>query len=146
MTDRKLTKGKVARIILETIIVQEGEVFRNTFDEMGRIVFMNDNYYLRFVEEDGDKKIPTMIKIFPEGNVNITRHSEYKTHLKFNEEKDTLTNYETPAGVMKMQVKTDRIDLSYQHSPFAGDIEIDYFIYTDEIELGSYQLRLRFTT
>lgn len=43
MANKKLTKGKAARIILETTIFQEGEVFKNKFDEMGRIVFINDN-------------------------------------------------------------------------------------------------------
>lgn len=146
MAKDKLTKGKAARIILETTIVQEKEVFKNTFDEMGRIVSMNDNYYLRFVETDDNNKIPTVIKISPEGNVDITRHAENKTRLEFNEEEHTYTNYQTPAGMLKMRVKTNRIDLTYQKSPFAGDIEIDYLIYSGEMVLGSYQIRLRFTT
>lgn len=145
MPSDKLTKGKEARIILETTIVQEGKVFKNTFDEMGRIVSMNDHYYLRFVEEDGENKIPTMIKISSEGRITIIRHSENKTHLEFDEESDSYTNYQTPAGLMKMRVNTKRIDISYQDSPFAGEVEVDYHIYNGEIELGTYQIRLRFT-
>ncbi|MDN6195155.1 MAG: DUF1934 domain-containing protein [Atopostipes suicloacalis] len=146
MSEDKLTKGQAARIILETTIVQEEKVFRNTFDEMGRIVSMNDHYYLRFVEEDDSGKIPTVIKISSEGTVTVIRHSENKTHLEFDEETDTYTNYQTPAGLMKMRVKTSRINLSYQGSPFAGEVEVDYHIYNKEIELGTYQIRLRFTT
>ncbi len=146
MAKKQLSKGMPARIILETIIHQEEEVFKNSFDEMGRIVLMNDNYYLRFEEIDGETKIPTLIKISPDGNVNITRHTENKTILEFDEEEHTYTNYLTPAGIMKLRVKTNRIDLSYQNSPFAGDIEIDYVIYNGDSPLGSYQIRLRFTT
>ena len=124
MERNKLTRGKEARIILETIIVQENEVFRNTFDEMGRIVSMNDNYYLRFVETDEENEIPTVIKITPEGNISITRHAENKTRLEFNEEEYTYTNYHTPAGLIKMRVKTKRIDSTYQQSPFAGNIKL----------------------
>lgn len=146
MTMKQLSQGMDARIILETIIQQENEFFKNSFDEMGRIVLMNDNYYLRFVEINDDIKVPTLIKISPEGNVNITRHTENKTRLEFNEAEHTYTNYHTPAGIMRLLVKTNRINLSYQHTPFAGDIEIDYAIYNGDSPLGSYQIRLRFTT
>lgn len=146
MEKDKLAKGRVARIILETTIIQEGEVFQNTFDEMGRIVSMNNNYYLRFVETNQEMEIPTVIKISPEGNVHITRHGEHRTRLEFNEDLDTYTNYQTPAGLLKMRVRTKRMDLTYQTSPFAGEIEIDYVIYAGNQVLGSYQIRLRFTT
>lgn len=146
MAKKQLSKGMPARIILETIIHQEEEVFKNSFDEMGRIVLMNDNYYLRFEEIDGETKTPTLIKISPDGNVNITRHTENKTILEFDEEEHTYTNYQTPAGIMNLRVKTNRIDLSYQNTPFAGDIEIDYVLYAGDSPLGSYQIRLRFTT
>ena len=146
MVNDKLTKGKPARIILETTIFQEEEVFQNAFDEMGRIVSMNDNYYLRFVEKNEEEEVPTVIKISPKGNVQITRHAEYRTHLIFDEAADTYTNYETPAGLLKMRIETKRMDLTYQSSPFAGEIEIDYLIYAGERILGSYQIRLRFTT
>lgn len=144
-TDR-LTKGMPTRIILETTIVQEEEVFKNSFDEMGRIVLMNDNYYLRFEETEGDEVTPTLIKISADGNINITRHSENKTRLEFNEQEDTYTSYPTPTGIMQMRVETNRIHSSYNNSPFAGDIEIDYVIYLEDYPLGTYQIRLRFTT
>lgn len=146
MTKEQLSQGMEARIILETTIHQEEEVFKNSFDEMGRIVLMNDNYYLRFEETNGKNRVPTLIKISPDGNVNITRHTENKTRLEFNEEEHTYTNYHTPAGIMNLRVKTNRMDLSYQNTPFAGDIEIDYVIYNGDSPLGSYQIRLRFTT
>ncbi len=146
MRKDRLSQGVEARIILETIIHQEEQVFKNSFDEIGRLVLMNGNYYLRFEETNGKTTVPTLIKISPEGNVNITRHTDNKTRLEFNEEEHTYTNYYTPAGLMKLRVKTNRIDLSYQDTPFAGDIEIDYAIYTGDSTLGSYQIRLRFTT
>ncbi len=146
MMKDQLSKGMPVRIILETTIFQDEEVFKNSFDEMGRIVLMNDNYYLRFEETADDQKIPTVIKVAPDGSVNITRHAENKTRLEFNEETHTYTKYITPAGVMNLQLKTSRIDLSYNKAPFAGDIEIDYALYTGESPLGSYQIRLRFTT
>ena len=70
MSDDKLTKGLPARIILETTIVQEGEVFKHSFDEMGRIVLMNDNYYIRYEAEQDGEQIATLIKLQPDGTVN----------------------------------------------------------------------------
>ena len=147
MATDKLTQGLPVRVILETTIVQEEEVFKNSFDEMGRIVLMNDNYYLRFEESEGENEgIVTLIKIDPEGTVHVTRHTDHKTRLIFNQEEDTYTSYATPTGIMQMRAETNRISSSYNNSPFAGDIEIDYIIYMEDIPLGTYQMRLRFTT
>lgn len=147
MTTDKLTKGLPARIILETTIVQEDEVFKNSFDEMGRIVQMNDNYYLRFKETEGeDDGVVTLIKLDSFGVIHVTRHTEEKTRLIFNQEEDTYTSYATPTGVMQMRVETTRMSTSYKNSPFAGDIEVDYVIYLEDYPLGNYQMRLRFTT
>lgn len=146
MTTEKLTEGLPARIILETTIAQEGEIFKTSIDEMGRIVLMNNNYYLRFEETKDDKPVPTLIKLDEDGDVHITRHGENKTRLVFNENEDTFTNFTTPTGIMHMRVNTERISSSYSDSPFAGEIEVDYVIYLEDYPLGTYQIRLRFTT
>lgn len=145
MSERKLTKGLPARIVLETTIFQEGEVFKNSFDEMGRIVEMNGHYYLRFTEP-GEEKVTTMIKLSSEGSVQITRHAEEKTILEFDEAIHTYTKYKTPAGILSLRVETNQMSTSYSRSPFAGEVEVDYVLYMDENPLGSYQVRLRFTT
>lgn len=142
----KLTNGLPARIILETTIVQEGEVFKHSFDEMGRIVHMNNNYYIRYTESKDDEEVATMIKIEPEGVINITRHGEQVTRMVFDDEAHTYTNYETPTGIMQLLVETNRLNISYNDQPFAGEVEVDYEIKLEENLLGTYQIRLRFTT
>ena len=147
MERNNLTQGLPARIILETTIVQEEEVFKNSFDELGRIVLMNDNYYLRFEETEGENAgVATLIKLDLDGVVHITRHTDHKTRLIFNEEEETYTSITTPTGIMQLRVETKRISSSYSEAPFAGDIEIDYIMYMEDIPLGTYQIRLRFTT
>ena len=147
MTTDKLTQGLPARIILETTIVQEDEVFKNSFDEIGRIVKMKDNYYLRFEETGGeDAGVVTLVKLDSEGVIQVTRHTEETTRLIFNQKEDTYTSYATPTGVMQMRVETTRMSTSYSESPFAGDIEVDSVIYLEDYPLGNYQMRLRFTT
>lgn len=146
MAEDKLTKGLPARVILETTIIQEEEVFKHSFDEMGRIVLMNDNYYIRYTEKQGDEKHSTLIKLQPDGTVNLTRHGEAKTRITFNDEEDTYTSYATPTGIMQLRVQTNKLNVVYNDQPFAGEVDIDYVIYLEEYPLGTYQLRLRFTT
>lgn len=126
--------------------MQEGEVFKHSFDEMGRIVLMNDNYYIRFTESKDEEEVATLIKIEPNGVVNITRHGEQATRLMFNDQETTYTNYPTPAGIMEMHVQTNRLSISYTDRPFAGEVEVDYVIKLEGNQLGTYQIRLRFTT
>ena len=142
----KLSNGLPARVILETTIVQEDEVYKHSFDEMGRVVSMNDNYYVRFTESEGEEEAATIIKIEPEGVVNITRHGEQKTRMIFSDQEQTYTNYITPTGIMEMLIETNRLNISYTDHPFAGEIEVDYVIKLEGYLLGTYQIRLRFTT
>lgn len=142
----KLTKGLPARVILETTIVQEEEVFQHSFDEMGRIVAMNDNYYIRYEETKGDEDISTLIKLLPDGTVTLTRHGEHTTRMIFDYQEETHTSYPTPTGIMQLRVKTTKLNVVYNDQPFAGQVEIDYVLYLEEYPLGTYQLRLRFTT
>lgn len=141
----KLTNGLPARVILETTIIQEGEVFKHSFDEMGRIVEMNGNYYIRYTESKGEE-VATMIKIEPDGVVSITRYGDQGTRLDFDNQKETYTNYETPAGIMELVVETKRLSTSYSGKPFAGEVEVDYVIKMGDNLLGTYQIRLLFTT
>lgn len=146
IVSEKLTEGLPVRILLETTIEQEGEVSQHAFDEMGRIVLMNDNYYLRYKESvENEEGITTLIKI-SEDEVQLTRHGEPKTRLKFNGEEDTYSIYPTPQGNMEMRVSTHHMSISYNEQPFAGEVDIDYVIYVSDLPLGTYQMRLRFTT
>lgn len=141
-----LTNGVPVRVILETTIVQEGEVFKHSFDEMGRIVHMNDNYYIRYTESEDEEEVATMIKLDAEGRMSVTRHGEETTKLLFDDQEPTATTYPTPAGIMKLFVETERLSISYTDQPFAGEAEVDYVLKMQGNPLGTYQMRLRFTT
>lgn len=146
MAADKLTKGLPARVILETTIVQDDEVYKHSFDEMGRIVEMNDKYYIRFTEGKGAEKVSTLIKLLPNGTMNLIRNGEHTTRLEFNDREYTYTNYATPAGTMQLRVETSKLNVVYNAQPFAGEVEVDYVLSVGENPLGTYQLRLRFTT
>lgn len=145
MTD-KLSNGLPARVILETTIIQEGEIFKHSFDEMGRIVELNGNYYIRYTESKEEDEVATMIKIGEDGTISLTRHGENKTRLVFDNNEETLTTYPTPQGVLQLAVKTDRLSISTTEQPFAGEVEVDYMIHMAGAPLGTYKIRLIFTT
>ncbi len=146
MAADKLTKGLPARIILETTIVQEEEVFKHSFDEMGRIVSMNDKYYIRYMESEGEAEVSNLVKLLPDGTVTLTRHGEHTTRLMFSDQEDTYTKYMTPTGIMQLRVETTKLNVVYNDQPFSGQAEVDYILYLEDYPLGTYQLRLRFTT
>lgn len=145
MTD-KLSNGLPARVILETTITQEGEVFKHSFDEMGRIVQLNGHYYIRYTESTEGEEVATMIKIGEDGVITLTRHGENKTRLIFDNDEETLTTYPTPQGVLQLAVRTERLSISTTEQPFAGEVEVDYGIHMADAPLGTYKIRLIFTT
>lgn len=107
---------------------------------------MNNSYYIRFEETQGESTVPVTVKINPDGVVNLIRNGERTMRLTFNSDRHTETNYVTPAGIIPMQVLTDDLRVSYYDRPFSGRVYIDYKLHTNGQKLGEYQIRLRFTT
>lgn len=146
MPSKKLKNGMPALINMETSYVQNGETHHHSFEENGKVVYMNDSYYIRFEEVYEGETIPVTVKINPDGSVNLIRRSEKTMRLAFNSHQDTETQYKTPVGIMPIQVVTEDLRVSYYDRPFAGRVWVDYALYMNEQKLGDYQLRLRFTT
>lgn len=143
---RDLSQGQVAEIKMETIIKQQGEIFRHSFEEMGRIMELNGHYYIRFEESTEDGKASVTIKIAREGYVQLIRNGEVTTRLVFNREHPQEFTYATPAGRLGMLVRTDHLDIVLNDQPFSGELAVDYSILSSDSQIGDYYLRLQFTT
>lgn len=141
-----LNKGQMAEIKIETAIEQGDEVYRHAFEEMGRVLELNGNYYIRFEENDGADQVSVTIKIAREGYVQLIRNGEITTRLVFNKQFPQEFTYETPTGRLGLLVRTDVLDIHLKDSPFSGQLAIDYAIMSNEQALGTYKLRLQFTT
>lgn len=143
---KELTNGLPAEIVMETAYEQNGERHHHAFEEIGKVVYMNNNYYIRYEESQDGEKVPVTVKISPEGVVHLIRNGENTTRLTFDSEKYTQTQYKTPQGIMQIRVETADLKVSYYDRPFAGRVSVDYQLYLGEQKLGTYQIRLRFTT
>lgn len=146
MPSKELKNGLPAEVKMETSYVQNGETHHHSFEENGRIVYINNNYYIRFEETHEEGVVPVTVKINPDGVVQLIRKGDQTMRLVFDSDEVTLANYKTPAGVMRLEVTTEDLRVSYYDRPFAGRIKVNYALHVNEQKLGDYQIRLRFTT
>lgn len=146
MPSDELKNGLPAEIKMETSYVQNGETHHHSFEENGRVVYMNSSYYIRFEEAHELGSVPVTIKINPDGVVQLIRRGEQTTRFVFDSNQETESNYRTPAGIMPLTVTTDDIRVSYYDRPFAGRIWVDYSLSANQQKIGDYHIRLRFTT
>ena len=139
-------KGIPAEIKMETILFQQNDVERHLFEEMGKVLYMNDCYYIRYEETYADHSVPVTVKLAADGVVSVIRSGETTTRLRFDADEWTQTNYRMPTGIVPIRIQTSNLKISYYDRPFAGRVAVDYALYIGTEKLGDYQLRLRFTT
>lgn len=144
---KELANGMPAEVVMETSYVQNEETHHHVFEEKGRVIYMNNSYYIRYEESHlNESAVPVTVKINPNGVVNLIRRGENMTRLTFSSDEITETQYKTPAGIMPIRIETQDLKVSYYDRPFAGRVAVDYRLHFNGELLGSYQIRLRFTT
>lgn len=146
MRSSKLKQGLPVEVQMETTQRQDGEVTHHQFEERGRLVEMNGCYYIQYEETHEEETIPVTVKMEADGIVTLIRRGEMTTRLRFDVDKATGTHYRTPVGILPIRVETEDMRISYYDRPFSGRVYINYTLHIGEQELGSYHLRLRFTT
>lgn len=146
MPSKELKNGLPAEVKMETSYIQNGETHQHSFEEKGRIVYMNNSYYIRFEETHEETTVPVTVKINPDGVVHLIRNGDQTMRLVFNSNKKTQSNYNSPAGIIPLDVTTGDLRVSYYDRPFSGRVWVDYELHANEQKLGEYQIRLRFTT
>lgn len=146
MPSKELKNGLPAEVKMETSYIQNGETHQHSFEEKGRIVYMNNSYYIRFEETHEETTVPVTVKINPDGVVHLIRNGDQTMRLVFNSNKKTQSNYNSPAGIIPLVVTTGDLRVSYYDRPFSGRVWVDYELHANKQKLGEYQIRLRFTT
>lgn len=142
----EVKNGKPVKINMVTTHNQDGEISRHEFEEMGQIVYLNKAYYIRYNETAASDQTSVTIKIDEDQNVTLIRRGQHTTRLKFQLGETSLTRYETPYGVMPLEVSTQAMQLLAKNNPFQGSLNIDYTIQSQGNLLGIYKIELRFTT
>lgn len=143
----KETNAIPAEIKMKTESRQFEDINQHLFEESGRFVEMNGNYYIRFEESyDDGNKVPVMVKITSDQRVNLIRYGGHKTNLLFDSQSITYTKLATPAGLTELEVQTNNMQIAINNQPISGEININYTLHMNGQELGDYQIDLHFTT
>ncbi|MBO0450339.1 DUF1934 domain-containing protein [Enterococcus sp. MJM12] len=141
-----LKNGVPVSIHLKTKVKQHEEIQEFTFDLPGQLVTIGDKLYIRYQEvQESGEEIPVIIKIMPDGTVQLTRSGEMRLRLKFDYKKKLETSYTTPYGVMYFGTFTRNLHVSLKDRPMSGTIFIDYDLYMADERVGEYQISLDFT-
>ena len=83
-----LKNGVPVSIQLKTKVKQHNEVQDFSFDLPGQLVTIGDKLYIRYQEvQESGEAIPVIIKIMPDGTVQLTRSGEMRLRLKFDYKK-----------------------------------------------------------
>ncbi|KRL54996.1 hypothetical protein FD35_GL002448 [Furfurilactobacillus rossiae DSM 15814] len=130
---------------LLTNITQDDDTEQFDFDLPGRLVIVNDNIYLRYVEDDNGQSTPVTFKLNGEDDVVLTRSGENGLKFHFLTGKAVTTQYRTPYGIMAVEVATTDLSVRLSDDLSAGRIAIDYQLLAGEQLIGDYQIRLHFT-
>lgn len=140
-----LSKGMAAKVEVETTISQGGSTERFVFNQMGKVVYMNGSYYIRYQEAYDEVEVPVTFKLEPTGGVTLIRRGETTTRMRFEQGERFETSYQTPQGLITMQTVTRQLQVSYKQDPFSGELQLEYDLYLGQEKLGEHKLRLLFT-
>lgn len=138
----RIKKITPVHVHLTTVIEQEGQRERFSFDEAGNFVELNGKYYLRYLEHQQGKTTPVQFRL--DDQVHLHRSGEVTTLLNFDLAKAMPTRYQTQYGVINLEVETSRLEKKVTPATPAGQLAVDYALVAAGQTVGSYQLRLQF--
>lgn len=136
------------KIHVETIHRQDDQQEEYAEDFNGQLIRMGESLYLRYQEE-----LPENVKAkvtFKIDNANdeiqLTRKLEnQKLHLIFKPGKRIPTRYQTPYGIIPLEVFTGKMESIFEDDPQSGELQIDYRLFNGDALVGDHKIRLQFT-
>jgi len=141
-----LNKGIPVAIQLKTQVMQNDEMEEFFFDLQGQVVKMGDTLYIRYKElQEGNVEVPVTMKLSPDGTIQLIRSGEMRLRLKFAYREHSETSYQTPYGVMFFSTYTQDLHFSLKDQPIAGNVAVEYDLFTAGEKVGNYKLNLEFT-
>lgn len=135
---------KNVQIKMNTEITQEGEVENFSFDEPGKISYVNKQIYLSFYEHSDDQSILVTLKINEDKTITLTRNATQRLRLIFNQNEIVDNLYRTEYGPIQLQTMTKRLDYQLADDFSNGEVSVDYNLLSGEQIFGEYKLRLQF--
>lgn len=106
------------------------------------------NYYLKggthyiFYEEmsDSGEKIKNSIKI-DNGVVSIAKRGLYEYRIIFEESKSNVSYYSTPAGMLEVGIRTNRIEVLEEEN--AISVHIEYALEIDKVHMSDCEANIK---
>lgn len=142
---KDLSKGVSAKIEMRTTVSQGDSTESFVFNEVGKVVYMNGSYYIKYQETYDKIEIPVTFKIDATGGVTLIRRGETTTRMKFGQGERFETSYQTPQGLISLETVTRQLQISYREEPFSGKLQLEYDLYLGQEKLGEHKLQLLFT-
>ena len=127
---------------MTTVIEQDGQQERFSFNETGNFVELNGKYYLRYLEHQQGHSTPVQFRL--DDQVHLHRSGELTTLINFDLAAPTATRYRTQYGIISLEVQTSRLEKEIDPTIPAGQLKVDYSLVTAGQTVGSYHLRLQF--
>lgn len=137
------------KVNMQTEMVQDGQKETHQFDTIGEGIEKNGSLYVKYEEEHQLEnnevvKIPVMIKITGNGTVELTRTAGHRSKLKFDQAMTTATQYQTPYGLMVLEVKTHDIEHVAESEKMTGSLNVRYQLKAEQGILGAYTMLLSY--
>lgn len=108
----------------------------------GRYFFRNGHHYLLYEEtqEGFEKTTQNRIRI-SEDRMEIRKKGLASAHMVFEKAGRHVTSYETPFGVMKLGIQTERLDIAETDN--AIDVRAEYALETEGGHLADCSIQIR---
>lgn len=133
---------RLIQVQLKTTIQQADEIETFTFNEPGTLIQKNDHLYLRF-SESVPVKTPILIKLEPKNNLmHLNRQGQSQLNLVLNPKRLTKVHYQTPLGLLPLEVKTNNLDFSMASDISSGEIKTRYQLFQNQQLVGNYTFHL----
>ncbi|MGX7051958.1 DUF1934 domain-containing protein [Leuconostoc palmae] len=132
-------------VLLKTTIRQENEFEEFQLHADGLMYRKNNNLFIKYSEHlEGQNDTQVLFKI-KNKTVRLNRSGDSNTKLIFTQNELLSATYQTAAGQMQLETKTELLDVSLSEDYSHGTIKINYQLFAQNALIGQYEVFLQFT-
>lgn len=127
---------------LQILVDEEGEQEPVEVLNTGQYYWKNNHHYIIYDEpEEGFDETTHNILKFSEHKLEVTKRGLMEVHMIFEENKKTISMYQTPFGMMDMGIATTGIVLN--ETPECILLEVDYALELNGSYVGDCNIQIQ---
>lgn len=127
---------------LQILVDEEGEQEPVEVLNTGQYYWKNNHHYIIYDEpEEGFDETTHNILKFSEKKLEVTKRGLMEVHMIFEENKKTISMYQTPFGMMDMGIATTRIAMN--ETPECILLEVDYALELNGSYVGDCNIQIQ---